>query len=72
MVTIYQWIIENYQLVIAMGVLLVLLSLSGNITQTVRAAKKGLKESVTPLGFFILLTLLYIAYRIYLSVSETL
>ena len=72
MITIYQWFVDNWQIIIPFGVLLVILSLSGNITQTVRSAKKGLKEAVTPLGFFIFLILGYIAYQIYLSIMETL
>ncbi|MHA1690116.1 MAG: hypothetical protein ACTSU7_00630 [Candidatus Heimdallarchaeaceae archaeon] len=72
MVTIGQWIVENWQLLTAMGVLFVILSMTGTITQSVRSAKKGLKESITPLGFVILLTIGYIAYQIYLSLMETL
>jgi hypothetical protein len=72
MVTIGQWIVENWQLLTALGVLFVILSMTGTITQSVRSAKKGLKESITPLGFVILLIIGYIAYQIYLSLIETL
>lgn len=72
MFTSYQWIVENKELLIAIGVLLFALSLTGTITQTVRSAKKGLKESITPLGFFVLMAILYVAYQIYLSIMETL
>ena len=72
MITVYQWIVENWQLMIAIGVLVFILPLTGSITQTIRAAKKGLKEAVTPLGFLIFLGLGYVAYLIWLSISETL
>lgn len=72
MFAIYEWIINNYQLLLPIGILLVILSLTGNITQTVRTAKIGLKESITPLGFFIFLIIVYIVYQIYLSVATTL
>jgi hypothetical protein len=67
---VYQWIIENKELMIALGVLLFALSLTGNLTQTIRAAKKGLKEAITPLGFIVLLSILYIAYLIYESIAD--
>ncbi len=72
MPTIYQWILENWQLIIPFGVLLFILSITGTITQTLRTAKKGLKEVITPLGFFVFLAMAYLAYRIYLSIMETL
>lgn len=72
MVTILQWIRDNWQLIIPIGVLIILFSLSGNITRTVRTAKEGLKESMTPLGFLILLGIAYLIYQIYLSIVETL
>lgn len=69
---IYQWIVENWQMIIPVGILIVILSLSGTITQTLRAAKKGLKEFMTPLGFIVTCGLAYLAYKIYLSIMETL
>jgi hypothetical protein len=70
MIAIGRWIIENYQLIIAIGVLLIILTMTGNITQTYNAAKKGLKETMTPMGFLIFLGIVYVAYRIYLSIVE--
>jgi hypothetical protein len=72
MVTIGQWIIENWQLLIPLGLLLVLLSLTGTITKSVRTAKNGLKESITPLGFVVALAIAYFMYQIYLSLMATL
>ncbi len=72
MFAIYEWIINNYQLLLPIGILLVILSLTGNITQTVRTAKIGLKEAITPLGFVIMLAITFIVYQIYLSIMETL
>ena len=71
MVTIGKWILENWQLVTALGVLLVILSMTGTITKVMREAKNGLKESITPLGFIIFLVIIYIAYQIYLKIMET-
>jgi len=71
MFTIYEWLVENYQLFIAVGVLVILLGLSGNLSKSLRNAKQGLTEAMTPLGFIILLGLAYILYQIYLSVVET-
>lgn len=72
MFTIGEWIVENSGMFIAIGVLFVILTLTGTITQSVRSARKGLSEAVTPLGFVILLAIAYIAYQIYLSIMETL
>lgn len=72
MITIGQWILTNWELIIVLGVLLIILSMTGNITKSARAAKKGLMESVTPLGFFIFLAIVYIVYQMYLSIAETL
>lgn len=72
MFTIYTWIVENYQLFIGIGILIVLLGLSGNLSRLLREAKKGLTEAMTPLGFVVLLALGYLVYQIYLSLMETL
>jgi heme/copper-type cytochrome/quinol oxidase subunit 3 len=72
MIAIGQWIIENWQLITALGVLLIILSLTGTITQSVRAARKGMQQAITPLGFIILLIIIFIAYQIYISILETL
>lgn len=72
MFTAYAWVVENWQLMIAMGVLIFILPMTGAITDTLRAAKKGFKELATPLGFIVFATLAYIAYLIYLSIAETL
>ena len=67
-----EWIIENWKMIIPIGLLILALSLSGNITRTIRAAKVGLKEAVTPLGFIILGILIYLIYQIYLKIAATL
>jgi hypothetical protein len=72
MVTIGAWIVENWQLLVAVGVLFVILGLSGNISKALRDAKKGLTEAMTPLGFIVLLILAYVVYQIYMSVASTL
>ena len=70
MLTIYTWIVENWKVFAGIGVLIFLLSISGSITETLRAAKKGLKEVATPLGFFIFLILAYLAYQLYMSAGD--
>jgi hypothetical protein len=70
MIAIGKWIIDNWQLVVTLGVLLIILSMTGTITQSYKAAKRGLKEAMTPMGFLIFLGIVYIAYRIYLSIME--
>jgi len=70
MLTIYTWIVENWKVFTGIFVLIFLLSMSGSITETLRGAKKGLKEVVTPLGFFIFITLAYLAYQLYLSAGD--
>ena len=72
MAAILKFFVENKQLLIYMGILIVALSLSGNITATLRSAKNGLKEAVTPLGFLVLLGIIYIIYLVYLKVEATL
>jgi len=71
MIAIGQWILENWQLIVAIGVLFILLTMTGTMTQAYKGAKKGLKEAMTPMGFVIFLAILYIAYQIYLKVIET-
>lgn len=71
MVTILTWIYENWQMFTALGILMIVLGLSGNLTRMARSAKEGLKEAFTPLGFVILLLIAYIAYRIYLAIAAT-
>lgn len=70
--TVYFWITENWEKLIPVGVLIALLSLTGNITVALRAAKRGLKEALTPLGFGVLLALAFIAYQIYSSLRDAL
>ncbi len=69
---VYRWIAENWQLMIAMSFVILILPMTGAITETLRAAKKGIKELATPTGFIVFAALAYIAYRIYLSIAVTL
>jgi hypothetical protein len=71
MIAIGQWIIENWQIITALGTLLIILSMTGTITRSVRTARKGLSEAITPLGFLIFLIIIFIAYQIYISILET-
>lgn len=69
---VYEWIVNNYEMLIPIGVLIFLLRISGSITQLIKGARDGLKEAMTPLGFIILLGIAFLAYQIYLSIMETL
>lgn len=57
MLKIFEWIITNWKTVGTIGIIVFLFSISGNLTQTIRGFKNGMKEFVTPLGFFILVVL---------------
>jgi hypothetical protein len=66
-----EWILENWVTVGLLTTLLILLGLSGNLSRMFKSAASGLKESITPTGFIILIVLIYVAYQIYLSIMET-
>lgn len=65
--SILTWIAENKELMITLGILIVALSLTGGITQILRAVKNGLKETMTPLGVAVMIGILYIGYLIYMK-----
>ena len=71
MIAIGQWFINNWQLIIAIGVLILILSMTGTITETYRSAKRGVKQVMTPMGFMVFLALIYVAYLIYLKIVES-
>jgi len=62
-------ILNNFKVVIIIGTLIFIFGLTGNITESIRSAKKGIKQSFTLLGFFVLVTILIIIYLIYLKVK---
>jgi len=71
MITIIDWIRENWYQFILIGVLLLIFFASGNITRTLRGAKEGLKEVFTPLGFIVFCVIVYIVYQVYTSFIGT-
>ena len=70
MFKVYDLIINNYEYFITFGLLIFALSISGNLTSLLRQAKHGLKEAITPLGFVLLLAVVYFLYQIYQSIME--
>ena len=65
MLKFLEWIIQNWKILLAIGLLLFLFGLVPSLTNTVRNAKNGIKESTTPIGFFVTLTLIAIFIIIY-------
>lgn len=66
MIKIWLWITENWRLFATIGLGLVFLSLTGNITNFLRNAKEGLKNIFTPLGIVVglfIAVLCWIAYQ---------
>jgi hypothetical protein len=54
MYRIIQGIVDNWKWFAILGTAIVVLSLTGTITVSLRSAKQGLKQVFTPLGFFVL------------------
>lgn len=71
MVKIWLWITENWKMFALLMGGLVFLSITGNITITLRSAKQGLKQLFTPLGFFVAVFIVVIAVIIYNNIVET-
>lgn len=71
MVKIWLWITENWKMFALLMGGLVFLSITGNITITLRSAKQGLKQLFTPLGFFVAVFIVVIAVIIYNNMVET-
>ena len=67
MISIINWIIDNWHQFALIGALILLFFASGNITRTLRGAKDGLKEVFTHLGFIVFAVIVYIAYQAYTS-----
>jgi hypothetical protein len=70
-VKIWLWITENWKMFALLMGGLVFLSITGNITITLRSAKQGLKQLFTPLGFFVAVFIVVIAVIIYNNIVET-
>jgi len=70
-VKIWLWITENWKMFALLMGGLVFLSITGNITITLRSAKQGLKQLFTPLGFFVAVFIVVIAVIIYNNMVET-
>lgn len=55
---------ENWELILGFLLLLFILGITGMFTKAIRRAKDGFKELFNPLGFFVLLILLYIGAKL--------
>jgi len=58
-------VFDNLKYVMIFLLFLSLLAISGSLTNTIRAAKEGLKQIMTPLGLFVLIILGIIVFIIY-------
>jgi len=65
--TIIERLIDNWKLIATIMALLVFLSMTGNLTITMRSAKEGLRQIFTPLGF---MTALIIAILIMIIIDK--
>lgn len=70
MLRVINWLYQNWQWLTIIMVLLIVLSLTGSITNTLRSAKEGLKQLFTPLGFIVLLIIVIIVVVLIKSVQN--
>lgn len=70
MIKLFEWILNNWRVLLALGLLIFLFGLIPSITNSLRNAKEGIREATTPLGFFVLLILLLIFIIIYLFMKS--
>ncbi|MCD4826539.1 MAG: hypothetical protein K8Q99_02095 [Acholeplasmataceae bacterium] len=59
---LFNWIADNWQLVIIFFLLLFILGMTGIITKSIRRAKDGLKETFNPLGFLVFCIIIYFIF----------
>jgi len=70
MIKFIEWIIQNWRVLLAIGLLIFLFGLIPTITQSLRSAKDGIKEATTPLGFFVMLILIVIFIIIFIYMKS--
>lgn len=56
------WVSKNWKLILTVLTVMFLLSLVGPITLMLRRTKEGMKEALTPLGFVVLLIILFLIF----------
>jgi len=61
---LFQWIVDNYQSILNVGLIIFMLSLVPSLATTLRNAKQGIKESVTPMGFFVMIIIIIMFFII--------
>lgn len=71
MLTVIDWLMANYKWILIVMTLLVVLSIVGSLTTTIRGAKKGLKEIFTPLGFVIFIIIAVILLLLVISLTKS-
>ena len=64
MFKLFQWIVDNYQSILNVGLIIFMLSLVPSLATTLRNAKQGIKESVTPMGFFVMIIIIIMFFII--------
>lgn len=69
MIKFIEWIIQNWRVLLAIGLLIFLFGLIPTITQSLRSAKDGIKAT-TPLGFFVMLILIVIFIIIFIYMKS--
>ena len=69
MIAIYKWLTENWIWLSAVLILMAVLTLTGTITNFLRAAKEGLKQLFTPLGIVVFCILVIVIVILYFKVK---
>ena len=58
------WLLVNWKVILNIGFIIFLLGMVPSITIAIRNAKNGVRESLTPLGFIVLLLMLVLFFTI--------
>jgi vacuolar-type H+-ATPase subunit I/STV1 len=64
MLDLFKWIMEYWKSILNIGLVILLFSLVPGLTTTFRNAKQGVKEAVTPMGFFVMIIVIIIFFVI--------
>lgn len=58
MFNLISWILDHWQSILNIGLIILMFSLVPGLTATLRSAKNGIKESITPMGFFVMIIII--------------
>lgn len=67
---VIMWCIENWKLIGMIFVVVFVLSLTGNITITIKNVKRGFKEAWGPIGLTVLIVLSILIYMVAKSLEN--